>query len=212
MRIVCQKCLRKFNIPDEKIPAGRATALTCPSCKTKITIEPRNAISDEIRDSVSPLDYDASEKPFDFIEEEGNTALICESDPQSLKKVMSALNLLEYHVTISESGRDALKKMRYHQYDLILVNESFHCDGPESNMVLLYLERLNMTSRRNMFVVMLSSQHRTMDQMMAFRFSVNIIVNIKNIDDIGKVIQRGLTDNEFFYRVFNETLKEVGRA
>ena len=125
---------------------------------------------------------------------------------------MSALNLLEYHVTISESGRDALKKMRYHQYDLVLVNESFHCDGPESNMVLLYLERLNMNSRRNMFVVMLSNQHRTMDQMMAFRFSVNIIVNTKNIDDIGKVIQRGLTDNEFFYRVFNETLKEVGRA
>ena len=75
---------------------------------------------------------------------------------------MSALNLLEYHVTIAESGRDALKKMRYHQYDLILVNESFHCDGPESNMVLLYLERLNMNTRRNMFVVMLSSQHRTM--------------------------------------------------
>ncbi len=212
MRIVCQKCLRKFNIQDEKLPTDRATKLTCPSCKSKITVEPRKSITDAIQDGFSAADYDASEKPFDFIEEEGNTALICESDPGLLKKVMSALNLLEYHVTISESGRDALKKMRYHQYDLILVNEAFHCDGPESNMVMLYLERMNMNTRRNMFVVMLSGQHRTMDQMMAFRYSVNIIVNIKNIDDIGKVIQRGLTDNKFFYRVFNETLKEVGRA
>ena len=212
MRIVCQKCLRKFNIPDAKIPADNPVSLTCPSCKSKISIEPRKSKTESNQTDVNASDYDASEKPFDFIEEEGSTALICESDPKLLQKIMEALNLLEYHVTISESGRDALKKMRYHQYDLIMVNESFHCDGPESNMVLLYLERLNMTARRNMFVVMLSDQHRTMDQMMAFRFSVNIIVNTKNIDDIGKVIQRGLTDNEFFYRVFNECLKQVGRA
>jgi hypothetical protein len=51
-----------------------------------------------------------------------------------------------------------------------------------------------------------------MDQMMAFRHSVNLIVNSKNIDDIGKIIQRGLTDHEFFYRVFKDTLTEVGRA
>jgi len=156
--------------------------------------------------------YDASEKPFDFIEEEGQTALVCESDATNIKKIVNNLNILEYHVTVTDSGRDALKKMRYHQYDLIVVNESFNCEGPDSNMVLMYLERLNMIVRRNMFVVMLSNKFRTMDQMMAFRYSANIVVNTKNVDDIEKVIQRGLTDNEFFYRIFNETLKEVGKA
>jgi hypothetical protein len=69
-----------------------------------------------------------------------------------------------------------------------------------------------MSARRDIYVTMISSQYRTMDQMMAFRHSVNLIVNSKNIDDIGKIIQRGLTDHEFFYRVFKDTLKEVGRA
>jgi len=69
-----------------------------------------------------------------------------------------------------------------------------------------------MSARRDIYVTMISSQYRTMDQMMAFRHSVNLIVNSKNIDDIGKIIQRGLTDHEFFYRVFKDSLKEVGRA
>jgi hypothetical protein len=51
-----------------------------------------------------------------------------------------------------------------------------------------------------------------MDNMMALNKSVNLIINIKNIEDIGKILSRGITDNEFFYRIFKGTLKEVGRA
>jgi hypothetical protein len=79
-------------------------------------------------------------------------------------------------------------------------------------MVLLYLERLNMSIRRNIFVAMVSSSYRTMDQMMAFRYSVNIIVNDKNMDDFGKIVRRDLTDHELFYRVLSETLKSGGRT
>ena len=212
MDIICQKCRSKFKIPDDKIPADRSASLPCPRCKNRIRLNPRNGASSEVQASMTSSDYDASEKPFDFIEEEGHTALVCESDSAVLKKIVNNLNLLEYHVTVSDSGRDALKKMRYHQYDLVVVNETFSSEGPDANMVLLYLERLTMSVRRKMFVVMISNKFRTMDQMMAFRYSVNIIVNTKNVDDIGKVIQRGLTDYEFFYGVFQETLKEVGRV
>jgi predicted Zn finger-like uncharacterized protein len=212
MEITCQHCRSKFKIPDEKIPSDRSASLPCPKCKNKIRLNPRGGAKASIQAEITSNDYDASDKPFDFIEEEGHTALVCESDATVRKKIVNNLNLLEYHVTVSDSGRDALKKMRYHQYDLIVVDESFSSEGPDANMVLLYLERLNMTVRRQMFVVMISNQYRTMDQMMALRYSVNIIVNIKNADDIGKVIQRGLTDCEFFYGVFQDTLKEVGRV
>ena len=212
MEITCENCQSRFKLPDEKVPAGKSTRLSCPKCKGQITVVPPNGAGHLLKNGLEETGYDASEKPFDFIEEEGNTALACESDPAMLKKIVDTLNLLEYHVTVSESGRDALKKMRYHQYDLVVINEAFHCTGPDTNMVLLYLERLNMSARRDIYVTMISRQYRTMDQMMAFRHSVNLIVNSKNIDDIGKIIQRGLTDHEFFYRVFKDTLKEVGRA
>jgi hypothetical protein len=157
-------------------------------------------------------DFDSTEKPFDFIEEEGLTALLCEQNLVARQTIESALNLMDYQATVAESARDALKRMRYHTYDLIVVNESFDTNNPESNGVLIYLERLGMSVRRNIFVAMISNRYRTMDNMMSFHDSVNLIVNIKNIDDVGKILSRGITDTELFYNVYRETLKEIGRA
>ena len=119
---------------------------------------------------------------------------------------------MDYQITVADSARDALKRMRYHVYDLIVVNESFDTNNPEANGVLLYLERLGMSVRRNIFVAMISTRYRTMDNMMAFRDSVNLIVNVKNIDDIGKILSRSITDTELFYNVLKEALKETGRS
>ena len=210
MEIVCQNCMSKFKLPDEKIPADKVTALPCPKCKSKISIGPRNQMATSVQADINSSDYDASEKPFDFIEEEGSTALVCESDTELLKTIVNNLNLLEYHVTVSDSGRDALKKMRYHQYDLILVNESFDTMDSDKSGVLGYLERLPMQTRRNIFIILISQRYRTLDDMMAFNKSVNMIINTKNIGEAEKILSRGVTDSDLFYRVFNDSLKKVG--
>ena len=77
-----------------------------------------------------------------------------------------------------------------------VVNEGFDTSNPDSNGVLIYLERLSMSVRRKIFVAMISNRYRTMDNMMSFNASVNLIVNIKNIEDIGKILSRGITDTE----------------
>jgi len=215
MNIICDNCQSKFKIPDEKIPAGRKASIACPKCKGKISLNGKmGAAGTKVNfvDANSNGSYDASEKPFDFIEEEGLTALVCESNPLVQTTIAEALELMEYQITRAENTRDALKRMRYHNYDLFVVNENFDTDNPESNGILLYLERLNMLVRRNMFIALVSDRFRTMDNMMALNKSVNLIINIKNVEDIGKILSRGITDNEFFYRVFKGTLKEVGRA
>ena len=210
MDIICSNCSGKFRIPDEKIPAGRATTLPCPKCKTRISLDSTKkpvasgAASDGAAD-------DSSEKPFDSIEEEGLTALVCEQNPIARKTINSALGLMDYQITAAESARDALKRMRYHVYDLIVVDENFDTKNPDANGVLVYLERLQMSIRRNVFVAMVSSRYRTMDNMMSFHASVNLVINIKNIEDIGKILGRGITDTELFYRIYKETLKETGR-
>jgi predicted Zn finger-like uncharacterized protein len=215
MDIVCNNCSSKFRIPDEKIPVGRVTNLPCPKCKVRITIDPAKKTGGGIlafEQSAKNGSYDASDKPFDFIEEEGLTALLCEQNPLARSTIQNALNLMDYQITIAENARDALKRMRYHVYDLIVVNESFDTKNPDSNGVLIYLERLSMSVRRQIFVAMVSSRYRTMDNMMSFHASVNLIINIKNIEDIGKILSRGITDTELFYRVYKETLKETGRS
>ena len=215
MDIICNNCSGKFRISDEKIPRGRVSTVPCPKCKTRISLDPAkkstgSVAAEEESNRSGNLDY--TEKPFDFIEEEGLTALMCEQNPVVRQTIENALHLMDYQISVAENARDALKRMRYHTYDLIVVNESFDTNNPDSNGVLIYLERLGMAVRRNIFVAMISNRYRTMDNMMAFHDSVNLIINIKNIEDVGKILSRGITDTELFYNIYRETLKEIGRA
>ena len=67
-----------------------------------------------------------------------------------------------------------------------------------------------MDTRRKIFVVLVTDRFRTMDNMIAFNKSVNLVVNLKNIDEIEKVLKRGIADNELFYRTFRESLGKTG--
>jgi CheY-like chemotaxis protein len=156
--------------------------------------------------------YDAADRPFDFVEMGSKTALVCEMDPTLRQKIGEAMNSLYYQVTEATTARDALKSMRFHIYDVIIVDDGFDQSQSGVNDVLRYLENLNMATRRQIFVVLLSDRYRTMDNMAAFNRSVNITVNLKNLDEIGQIITQGKADNDYFYHTFKETLKKVGRA
>lgn len=218
MEIICKSCQGKLKIADEKLPAGKTASVKCPRCNAKISIAPPQ--KEESKDAEAVFEdlfdfddddgdgYDASDKPFDFIEEEGKSALICEADAVLREKVRPTLDLLEYHVTEVPHSREALKKMRYHSYDLIVLNEYFDTQDPDANPVLIFLERQAMNMRRNVFVALLSSRFRTMDNMSAFQKSVNMIINIRNVDDFDKILQRGLADYGLFFKVLKESYND----
>ena len=215
MDIICENCQSKFKIPDESIPRGKTATLPCPKCRKTISIkasETINAATGGEADSVAVEfgfeedAYENSEKPFDFIEEEGKIAMVCESDTVIREGIVRALELLEYHVSEVADNRDALRNLRYKVYDLVVVDEYFGTKDPERNGVLIYLERLHMDVRRNMFITLISDRFRTMDYMMAFCKSVNLIINKKNIEDVEKILSRNISEYEMFYRIYKETL------
>jgi ActR/RegA family two-component response regulator len=217
MDIVCSHCKGKFKVADEKVPVGKTVSMPCPKCKNKLSISAdQKSNTDPSKEALVDGDahteaYDTSDKPFDFVEEELKSALICESDATVRKALISALSNMEYHVTVAKDTRDALRKMRYHVYDLVMVNEAFDKLDSDQSGVLGYLERLPMEIRRRTFVTLVSQRYRTMDNMMTFNRSVNLIINTKNIEDVEKILTRRITDNDFFYRVLNDSLRAAGR-
>jgi CheY-like chemotaxis protein len=157
-------------------------------------------------------EYDAGDKPFDFLEEGGETALVCEPDPAVREKISRGLKELGYQITTPEKAKDALKAMRFHIFDLVVANECFDTANPDANDVLQYLENLNMSTRRRFFVALISEKYRTTDNMAAFNRSVNLVINLKNIEDVEKIIKQGVADNKVFYHIFQETLQKMGKA
>lgn len=217
MDVSCQHCQARFRIPDEKIPHGKAFNLNCPKCNQKFTVESRvengsAGWEGSLFDEVSASGYDASERPFDFIEEGAQTAIICENDPEYRPKIHASLKQMGFYITEAASAREVLKQMRFHAFDLVAINERFDAPDPDRNSVLRYLERLPMTIRRNVFVTLISDRFRTMDNMAAFHKSVNLVVNVGDLDTLAKILKRGISDNAHFYRVFKAAMTKAGRG
>ena len=168
--------------------------------------EQKTVISD-----VAAGSYDAADMPFDFVEEGTHTALICEPDGAAREKFSGAMQAMGYQITEAADPRDALKKSRFHVYDAIILNECFGTENPDTNDLMTYLAALPMTTRRKIFVVLLTDRFRTMDNMAAFNRSVNLVINVKNMDDFSTIYKRGLADHTAFYQIFKETLKKMGK-
>jgi predicted Zn finger-like uncharacterized protein len=215
MDIVCHHCQAKFKLPDEKVPAGKTFTVTCPRCKKKLTraatppLEPAAPAS--LAEEVAAGTYDAAQRPFDFLEEGAKTAIVCENDPEYRIQIQEALEGLGFYITRASSARDLLKRMRFHTFDLVVIDERFDAANPDRNSVLRYFERMPMSARRNIFVALITKRFRTMDAMAAFHKSVNLVVNVTNLDALGKILKRGISDHQNFYRPFMEGLARSGR-
>ena len=217
MEVQCTGCRRKISIPEDRVPKGKRFAIACPNCKAKITIDPAEssapAPSPEPAAPSPPPENDAAagppRDPFEFLKEDAKTAIICESDPELRARVKKTAEEMEYHVLESLSPRDSLKQMRFRDFTLVVLNERFGARDPDMNHVLKYLAQLPMTNRRNSFVVLLTDRFRSRDNMMAFNKSVNLVMNVSEMDHFPKYLEMGLNEHEIFYRVFLDAFKDI---
>jgi len=219
MEIVCNDCGSKFKIAESKLPLGRAVNIKCSKCdatievsaKADVSTEPSNARQGNEAKGGGAISYNASEKPFDYLQEGTETALLCEHDLEIRQKIHTVLEKMNYHVVEAASARNALKYMRFHTYDVLVLNEVFEATGADSNHVLQYLSQLPISVRRDMFVILLGDAFRTMDNMSAFNKSVNIVVNLENVEDMEKILKGALGEHRAFYKVLRESLVKIGR-
>ncbi len=149
---------------------------------------------------------EAEGRPFGFINPDGETAMVCEQDPVLRDQINGALKNMGFLISQPASFRDALKQMRFHVFNVIFVSEDFDAEVSASNNVLLFLENMNMTTRRKSFVVLTSAKLSTMDNMEAFHKSVNLIINKRDIGNVEKILRQAVAEHEDFYRVFKEKL------
>jgi len=224
MEVICEHCKTKLNIPDERIPQGQKVSATCPRCKEKLTFDPRktkdggrlspgySGKETEIAASTRPYVFEDEDETLEYYDEGVRLALVMGEDPRRTEPVRQALETLEFKCVLAENTRKSIGKMRLHHFHLVIFEEDFGGVTPDQSPVLHYLNHLSMPERRRMFVAILGRDFKTMDQMAAFALSVNLVVNVKDIAQLPHILKRAVSENEKFYKVFAETLRETGKA
>ncbi len=226
MEVTCSHCSKTLKIPDEKLPRDQIVKIACPSCRNKITLDTREgsagdsqrteggaAASDpsERKTSGQELDY-GDDTSLGFYEEGTRLALVLDSDLARKEQIRTAVEALAYRFVDSPDTRDAISKMRFHVFDLVFLAEGFDGQPLEHSPIVNAINHLPMSVRRKIFLALLGDQLQTMDNMMTFAMSANLVINPGDLDKLQAVLRKAVSENDRFYKVFMDTLKELGRG
>ena len=240
MEIICGECGAKLNIPDEKVPEGQRVSVRCPRCSKKLMLDTTrtnlevsdaavvaSAESGIYKDIPDPAIEEKVELPqtegtSGYNVEEDSTlisyeedvwlALVMNNDEHQTKKIKEALKGLGYKCVPGNNIQEAVAKMRFHNFDLVILSDYFDNVPLEKSPILNYLNHLSMFVRRKIFVVLIGERFRTMDNMTAFAMSANLVISLNDMDKLSIILKRAVSVNDKFYKVFMDTLKETGKA
>jgi hypothetical protein len=151
----------------------------------------------------------SSQEKMDFFEVGDKTSLIC-GDPNTTDAAKATLRELGYKLHIAETPEIAIERIRYTNYDCIIVQENFAGSSLRSNAVLNYLIPLPMAQRRYWFVCLVGPSFKTLDAMQAFAQSVHLVLNPADLPNLTAILKRGLADFELLYRAHRDTLAAIG--
>ena len=238
MEVTCERCKTKLNVPDDKIPKDQAVRFSCPKCKNKIMltgpraerkeasgttedesdsgrfrlrfINSRSAEKSEDK-AYSYEDY-STDEALDFFEEGTRLALIMADTPDHGEKIKSAVGGLGYKQVLTENTRDAIGKLRFHHFDLIILCEGFDGQPLEQSQIVNFINRLSMPVRRRVFFAMVADNFKTMDNVMAFAMSANVVINTKDVGKLQLILKKAISENEKFYKVFVDALVQTGKG
>jgi CheY-like chemotaxis protein len=222
--ITCPKCKSTLKIDRTKPDAGVALKKKAdvkperdlpPKDKAKTGEPAKDRVSKEAkkdrRGIIFDYEYDEDISPLEFYEEGTKLALILDGDAKRAKEISSVLEELSYRTVVPASIKEAMGKVLFHHFDLIMLSDGFDGLAVAEGPLINYLNRLSMSVRRRIFLVLLSTKFKTMDLMKALGMSANLVVNPDDLSNLSLILKKGVSDNNKFYKVFLDTLVETGK-
>ena len=209
MDVTCDACGAAFKIPDEKLPPNQVVSIACPKCKGKIKVN--TGKSNEDIPSKQTDELEQNDTPLELFEEGTRLALVLHGDDGQTKDISSMLEKLSYKPIVAPSIQDAMGKLRLHHFDLIILSDSFGGQNLEGSPVTHYLNHLSMSVRRKIFLALVSDKFKTMDNMMAFTLSANLVIHPTDLSKLRLILNKAIPDHDKFYKIFTDTLKEAGK-
>jgi phage FluMu protein Com len=222
MRVQCESCQAKLNLPDEKLEPGTDFSFNCPKCKHRNTVRvpSQDEATPDAPEQSAPVNQastpavdldDESASGAVFFEEGARPALVCFDEGPLRDKIFGIAKALGFTPVVPSSARDALQRIRMTKFEAIFIHENYDGQERDYNPVLRYIQPMDMTLRRRIFVVLFTKDFKTMDHMTAYSLSVNQIVNLDDEAQFDKILERGLNENRRFFKVFLDVLEEIGK-
>jgi len=214
-----------MNIPDEKLPKDQAFSITCPGCKTKIKVdqhlkpkesEPASPPLEEKEEPVDTASMVINQEEFeddeDLVIYDENDQLALVLDDNNKEIWTKALEEKEFKIQYARSPEHAVHKMKFTHFHFVALNENFGNVALDENPFYQTLIEMPMVTRRNIFFALVGANFKSLNNMQAFQKSANVVINEKDLEKLGDILKKSISENEIFYKVYKETLHAMGKA
>lgn len=198
MHVVCQHCQSKLTIPDHKVPSNKDAVLKCPKCQGKVKIH-------------ASTDLPGSEPGLSFSFQDQKRVLLCMDSDAMKQQVQPMLRQMGFNIEIVPDARTALDKMEYHIYHLVMIEEAFE-QGRGLADIIDKMNNMDMSLRRRICLVLISSRFKTNDNMAALHNSVNNIIHKEDMVHLDAFLLKTMSEHRQLYTVYNDSLKQAGKA
>lgn len=128
--------------------------------------------------------------------------LVCTAS-EYRERIACSLTENDYEVFVAEDTQQAVERMRESHLDVVILDQSF--DPQEQGMAFVNREVqvLRPVQRRRVFFVSLEASKRTMDAHAAFLQNVNAVVNLNELDELPRILERLIREFNELYKDFN---------
>ncbi|MEO5355910.1 MAG: hypothetical protein H7844_01260 [Nitrospirae bacterium YQR-1] len=149
---------------------------------------------------------------FEHYTEGFKESMVCVENKEHLKLISDTLNDLKYNVVISPNLEDAFERIRYNQYDVLVLDEVFGGGDAGRNELLETFQTMPINNRRKVFLALIGNNYKTLDNMTAYTKSVNVIINVKDLPNLKVILNKAISENDLFYKVMKGILTDIGKA
>jgi CheY-like chemotaxis protein len=214
MTVTCPGCNATLTIPDERLPKGKVVTAACPQCKGKILIDmtgappPPSAVAAPAGAAAAT----SSEQPAGYGEHGQPRALVCVTDHGERDLVLAGLRQLKCTISVAPTAQDAIERLRFTAYALVVLRDGFGSDAGGGSPVLDQIAEMGSAVRRNLLVVLVSPTVRSHDAPTAFAKSVNLVIHPNDLTHLSEALERSRAEEERTYHVLRESLRAMGKA
>ncbi|MBF0520041.1 MAG: response regulator [Nitrospirae bacterium] len=139
-------------------------------------------------------------------------SLVCDDNQSNLKIISETLRDLKYNVAVSPDLENAFDRIRYNQFDVLVLNETFGGGDPEKNELLETFQTMPVNNRRRIFLALIGNNYKTLDSMPAYIKSVNVVINVNDLPNLKVILSKAISENDQFYKVFKGIVAELGKT
>jgi hypothetical protein len=145
----------------------------------------------------------------DIIEPGDRAALICIDQEDLADLVIRHLDQMGYRIHTAMTGEDLTGKLHGHAYDVVVTWQYLGGRNPDDNQVLIEASDIPMNVRRRQFFVLIGPDMDTANDVLAFRFSVDLVVHMNDARNFQTALRNGITRHAQRYSRFDDVVNSA---